>query len=38
MTFNEFAMFVTGVIWGIFIIDPIWSIVRKIYKNAKERK
>ena len=36
MTLNEFAMFVTGVIWGIFIIKPVWDIVTKIYKNAKE--
>ena len=36
MTLNEFSMFVTGVIWGIFIIKPLWDIVAKIYKNAKE--
>jgi hypothetical protein len=37
MTLNEFAMFVAGVFWGIFIIKPIWDIGAKIYKNAKER-
>ena len=36
MTLNEFSMFVAGVIWGIFIIKPIWDIGTKIYKNAKE--
>ena len=36
MTLNEFAMFVAGVVWGIFIIEPIWRIARKIYQNAKE--
>lgn len=36
MTLNEFAMFVTGVVWGIFIIEPVWRIVSKIWKNAKE--
>ena len=36
MTLNEFSMFVTGVVWGIFIIKPIWDIGCKIYKNAKE--
>lgn len=36
MTLNEFAMFVTGVFWGIFIIQPIWNILSKIWKNAKE--
>jgi hypothetical protein len=36
MTLNEFSMFVAGVIWGIFIIEPIWRIARKIYQNAKE--
>jgi len=37
MTLNEFAMFVTGVIWGIFIIEPCWRVISKVYKNAKER-
>lgn len=37
MSLNEFSMFVTGVFWGIFIIKPLWDIVAKIYKNAKER-
>jgi len=36
MTLNEFAMFVSGVIWGIFIIKPLYDIAAKIYKNAKE--
>lgn len=36
MTLNELAMFVTGIFWGIFIIQPIWLIARKIYQNAKE--
>ena len=36
MTLNEFSMFVAGVIWGIFIIKPIWDLGAKIYKNAKE--
>ena len=36
MTFNEFSMFVAGLIWGIFIIKPVWDIGTKIYKNAKE--
>jgi hypothetical protein len=36
MSLNEFAMFVTGVIWGIFIIKPVWDLGAKIYKNAKE--
>jgi TRAP-type C4-dicarboxylate transport system permease small subunit len=36
MTLIEFSMFVAGVIWGIFIIEPIWRIARTIYKNAKE--
>ena len=36
MTLNEFSMFVAGVIWGIFIIKPLWDIGTKIYKNAKE--
>jgi hypothetical protein len=36
MTLNEFAMFVAGVIWGIFIIEPICIIAKKIWKNAKE--
>ena len=36
MTLNEFSMFITGVIWGIFIIKPLWDIGAKIYKNAKE--
>lgn len=36
MTLNEFSMFVAGVIWGIFIIKPVWDIGTKIYKNAKE--
>ena len=38
MTLNEFSMFVTGVIWGIFIIEPVWRIASKIYKNAKEKQ
>lgn len=38
MSLNEFSMFVTGVIWGIFIIKPLWDIVAKIYKNAKENR
>ena len=36
ITLNEFSMFVAGVIWGIFIIKPVWEIGTKIYKNAKE--
>jgi hypothetical protein len=36
MTLNEFSMFVAGVIWGIFIIKPLWDIGAKIYKNAKD--
>ena len=36
MTFNEFAMFITGIFWGIFIIQPVWRIVSKIWKNAKD--
>lgn len=36
ITLNEFAMFVTGVFWGIFIIKPIWDVGCKIYKNAKK--
>jgi hypothetical protein len=36
ITLNEFSMFVAGVIWGIFIIKPIWDLGSKIYKNAKE--
>ena len=36
MTLNEFSMFVAGVIWGIFIIKPLYDIGEKIYKNAKE--
>lgn len=36
ITLNEFAMFVTGVFWGIFIIEPLWRIAKKIYQNAKE--
>lgn len=36
MTLNEFSMFVTGVFWGIFIIEPVYRIGKKIYKNAKE--
>lgn len=36
MTLNEFSMFIAGVIWGIFIIKPVWDIGTKIYKNAKE--
>ncbi len=38
MTLQEFSMFVTGVFWGIFIIKPLYDIVVKIYKNAKERQ
>ena len=38
MMFNEFAMFITCVFWGIFIIEPIWFIAKKIYKNAKENQ
>ena len=34
MSLNEFAMFVTGVIWGIFIIKPVYDIAQKIWKNA----
>lgn len=36
MTLNEFSMFVTGVVWGIFIIKPIWDIGVKIYNEAKK--
>ena len=36
MTLNEFSMFITGVFWGIFIIEPIWRIAKKIYTTAKE--
>ena len=36
ITLNEFAMFITGVFWGIFIIEPICRIAYKIYKNVKE--
>jgi capsular polysaccharide biosynthesis protein len=36
ITLNEFSMFVAGVIWGIFIIKPLYDIGTKIYKNAKE--
>jgi hypothetical protein len=36
MSLNEFAMFLAGVFWGIFIIKPLWDIVAKIYKNARE--
>ena len=36
MTLNEFSMFVAGVIWGIFIIKPLYDLGAKIYKNAKE--
>jgi hypothetical protein len=36
MSLNEFAMYIAGVFWGIFIIKPLLDIVAKIYKNAKE--
>jgi hypothetical protein len=36
MSLNEFAMFLAGVFWGIFIIKPLGDIVAKIYRNAKE--
>jgi len=36
MTLHEFAMFVTGVFWGIFIIEPVWRIAKKVYTNAKK--
>ena len=36
MTLNEFLMFVTGIFWGVFIVSPIWTIVSKVYKNARK--
>lgn len=36
MTLNEFSYLICGIIWGIFIIKPLWDIGSKIYKNAKE--
>lgn len=38
MSLNEFSMFITGVIWGIFIIKPLYDLGAKIYKNAKENR
>ena len=38
MTLNEFSMFITGVIWGIFIIKHLYDLGVKIYKNAKENR
>ena len=36
MTFNEWAYFICGIIWGGWIIRPIVDLGVKIYKNAKE--
>jgi len=36
MTFNEWLYFICGIIWGIFIINPVLEVGKKIWKNAKE--
>lgn len=40
MTLHEWALFVAGIVWGIFIIRPLaitlTDTVTKIWKNAKE--
>ena len=36
MTFNEWAYFICGIVWGGWIIRPIVDLGVKIYKNAKE--
>lgn len=36
MTFNEWAYFICGIVWGGWIIRPIVDLVKTIYHNAKE--
>lgn len=38
MTLNEWAMFIAGVCWGMFIIPPVWNALKKIWTEAKNAK
>ena len=36
MTFNDWVYFISGIIWGGWMVRPLVDIVKKIYQNAKE--
>jgi hypothetical protein len=40
MTFNDWIYFISGIIWGGWmvrpLVDTVVDIVKKIYQNAKE--
>ena len=36
MTLNDWIYFISGIIWGGWMVRPLVDIVKKIYQNAKE--
>jgi hypothetical protein len=36
MTLNEWAYFISGIVWGGWIIRPVIDITQTIWKNAKK--
>ena len=36
MNGTEFMYFLAGIIWGVMVVTPILTVIKTIWKNAKE--
>lgn len=36
MTGTEFVYFLAGIVWGVMVVAPIITVIKTIWKNAKE--